>query len=141
MSPALPPIQIHEVAGVRIGPLHRLRCHCGAVVLELLLPHGIIDPRRCDCSLCRRRGAIVASVPLAGLQVLQGHDALRRYQFNTLVAEHWFCSTCGIYTHHRRRSNPQQYGYNVGCLDGVNPYALEVVIPVEDGIHHPADRK
>lgn len=30
-------------------------------MLELGFRHGIIDPRRCDCSLCRRRGAIVAS--------------------------------------------------------------------------------
>lgn len=133
-------VAVREVAGTPVGPVHMLRCHCGTVVIELQLPDGIVDPRRCDCSLCRRRGAIVASVPLAGLRVLQGEDALRLYQFNTFTAEHWFCGRCGIYTHHRRRSNPQQYGYNVGCLDGVNPYALEVAIPVEYGVHHPADR-
>lgn len=134
------PQLVSEVAGVAIGPLHQARCHCGAVVLELHLPQGLVDPRRCDCSMCRRRGAIVASVPLAGLRVIQGQDSLRLYQFNTMVAEHWFCAICGIYTHHRRRSNPQQYGYNVGCLDGVNPYALEGHIPVADGVSHPADR-
>ncbi len=131
---------VRSVAGTPIALLHRARCHCGAVVLELQLPDGIVDPRRCDCSLCRRRGAIVASVPLAGLRVMQGEQALRLYQFNTFTARHWFCGHCGIYTHHQRRSNPQQYGYNVGCLDGVNPYALELAIPVADGIHHPADR-
>ena len=132
---------IFNVAGSEITAHHLLRCHCGAVVLELALVQGIVKPRRCDCSLCRRRGAIVASVPISGLRVVHGKDVLRLYQFNTKLAEHWFCSQCGIYTHHRRRSNPGEYGYNVGCLDGVNPYALDVPIPVEDGINHPADRR
>jgi len=131
---------IVEVGGTQIGPVHAARCHCGAIVLELQLPDGIVGPRRCNCSMCRRRGAIVASVPVAGLQVVQGHSQLRLYQFNTHVARHYFCATCGIYTHHRRRSNPGEYGYNVGCLDGVDPYLLPGPIPVEDGVHHPADR-
>lgn len=130
---------IKRVGNTDILPRHLARCHCGAVVLELDLPEGIVDPRRCDCSMCRRRGAIVASVPLAGIRILQGEDALRLYQFNTMTARHHFCVHCGIYTHHQRRSNPTQYGYNVGCHDGVNPFELGAV-PTRDGIHHPADR-
>jgi hypothetical protein len=128
----------------KIGPTvirerHRATCHCGAVELELFLPDGVVSPRRCDCSICRRKGAIVASVPLAGLRVVKGADALKLYQFNTEVARHYFCSNCGIYTHHQRRANPQEYGYNVGCLEGVNPFDLG---PVEtnDGVNHPSDR-
>jgi hypothetical protein len=109
------------------------------VVLELDLPDGVVDPRRCDCSICRRKGAIVASVPLSGIRILKGHDVLKLYQFNTNTAKHYFCSNCGIYTHHQRRSNPQQYGYNVGCLEGVNPFDIGEV-PTNDGVHHPADR-
>jgi hypothetical protein len=130
---------IRNVGGTTVAPVHRASCHCGAVVLRLELPDGIVDPRRCNCSMCRRRGAIVASVPLSRLRVVQGADALRLYQFNTHTAEHHFCMHCGIYTHHRRRSNPDQYGYNVGCLDGVDPYLLGPV-PTEDGVDHPADR-
>jgi hypothetical protein len=130
---------IKSVGGAAIGRKHRASCHCGTVVLELDLPDGIVDPRRCDCSICRRKGAIVASVPLSGLTVVQGAEALTLYRFNTMTAQHYFCSHCGIYTHHQRRSNPHEYGYNVGCLEGVNPYALGPV-PTSDGIHHPADR-
>lgn len=54
---------IKRVGPTEINALHRLSCHCGAVELELSLPNGIEKPRRCDCSMCRRRGAIVASVP------------------------------------------------------------------------------
>ena len=40
---------------------------------------------------------------------------------------------------YRRRSFPDQYGYNVGCLEGVNPFLISDV-PVNDGVNHPADR-
>lgn len=131
---------IEQVGPTVIQPMHKASCHCGAVELELSLPDGIVNPRRCDCSICRRKGAIVASVPLSGIRIVKGEDVLTLYQFNTMTAKHYFCSVCGIYTHHQRRSNPEQYGYNVGCLEGVNPFDLGEV-PTNDGVNHPADRK
>jgi hypothetical protein len=131
---------IKKVEGTEITNPHRAACHCGAVVLELALPNGIENPRRCDCSICRRKGAIVASVPLSGLKVVSGQEVLHEYRFNTNTARHFFCSICGIYTHHQRRSNPEEYGYNVGCLEGVNPFKIANV-PVNDGINHPADAR
>lgn len=129
---------IKKVGTTQINALHRLSCHCGKVELELALPNGIEKPRRCDCSMCRRRGAIVASVPLNGIRIVQGEDVLKPYQFNTRTAKHFFCGECGIYTHHQRRSDPSEYGYNVGCLEGVNPYELGT-IEVMDGVNHPSD--
>jgi len=130
---------IKHVGNTQIQAKHLASCHCGAVVLELSLPNGIEKPRRCDCSICRRKGAIVGSVPLAGLKIIKGENVLKCYEFNTKTAKHYFCSVCGIYTHHQRRSNPNEYGYNLGCLEGVNPYELGDV-PVCDGVNHPADR-
>lgn len=130
---------IKQVGNTLIQPKHKASCHCGAVVLELSLPNGIENPRRCDCSICRRKGAIVGSVPLAGIKILKGEDVLKCYEFNTKTAKHYFCSHCGIYTHHQRRSNPHEYGYNIGCLEGVNPFELGNV-PTNDGVNHPADR-
>lgn len=130
---------IKQVGPTEIKAKHSASCHCGAVVLELDLPDGIVKPHRCNCSICRRKGAIVASVPLSGVKILQGEEVLKLYQFNTRTAKHYFCSNCGIYTHHQRRSNPNEYGFNVGCLEGVNPYDIENV-PTGDGINHPADR-
>ncbi|MBY7766256.1 GFA family protein [Vibrio fluvialis] len=130
---------IKQVGPTVIREKHRATCHCGAVELELSLPDGIVDPRRCDCSICRRKGAIVASVTLDAIRIVKGQEALRLYQFNTQTAKHYFCSVCGIYTHHQRRSNPHQYGYNVGCLEGVNPFNLGDVV-TNDGVNHPADR-
>lgn len=125
---------------MKINQIHKASCHCGAVKFELTLPNGLEDPRRCSCSMCRKRGTIVASVPLSGLCITQGEDMLTLYQFNTMTAKHYFCSKCGIHTHHQRRSNPHQYGFNVACLEGVNPYEL-CEVPIFDGINHPADQK
>lgn len=115
-------------------------CHCGAVVLEVALTDGFATARRCDCSFCRRRGAIVVSAPLSGVTILQGVESLALYQWGTQTAKHWFCKTCGIYTHHQRRSNPNEYGINVAILQGVNPRDLGE-IPWNDGVNHPSDRK
>ena len=130
---------VKEVDGIKINPLHLASCHCGEVVLELSLPNGLIDLRRCDCSLCSRRGAIAASVGLTDIKIIKGKDKLTVYQFNTNTAKHYFCSNCGVYTHHQRRSNPEQYGFNVACLEGINPLKLSSV-PTYDGVNHPADR-
>lgn len=103
-------------------------CHCGAVQFEIDVPDGLQNPRRCNCSLCSRKGAIMVSVPLANLRVTAGEDALRLYTWNSQTAKHYFCGTCGIYTHHQRRSNPKEYGVNVACLDGVDLNALGEIV-------------
>ncbi len=100
-------------------------CHCGAVTFEVTLEDGLQNLRRCNCSLCRRKGSIISSVPLAGLKITKGEDKLSLYQWNTKIAKHYFCSICGIYTHHQRRSNPHEFGFNVACIEGVDPFALE----------------
>ena len=131
-------INLTQVDGVAIQAEHRSNCHCGAVVMTISLPKGLMDVRRCDCSLCRRRGAIAASVSLNDITFIQGEQALSLYQFNTHTAKHYFCRHCGIYTHHQRRSNPSQYGINVACLAGINPLKIPNV-PTYDGVNHTAD--
>jgi len=103
---------------------HQATCHCGAVRLELDLPDGLQNLRRCNCSLCKRKGAVMASVPIDGLRVVAGEEVLRVYTWNSHTAKHYFCGTCGIYTHHQRRSKPTEYGFNVACLDGIDPLSL-----------------
>ena len=117
---------------------HHGQCHCGAVEFEVTLSEGLNGIRRCSCSYCRMRGAVVASAAAGGIRFIRGEDLLTRYRFNTGVAQHFFCSRCGIYTHHQRRSNPDQFGVNVACLDGVSPFDFPAV-PVYDGVNHPSD--
>lgn len=113
-------------------------CHCGTVRFHVKLTNGLHTARRCTCSFCRMRGAVAVSADLDGITILSGADALTLYEFGTRTAKHYFCSRCGIYTHHQRRSNPNQYGINVACLAGISPFDFDEV-PVIDGVQHPAD--
>lgn len=114
------------------------QCHCGAVAFSVQLSDGFNTVRRCNCSFCRMRGAVTVSAPLSGIEVIKGKDKLTEYRFNTGTAVHYFCSICGIYTFHQRRSNPDQYGVNVACIAGVSPFDFAQV-PVSEGVHHPSD--
>jgi hypothetical protein len=84
------------------------------------------------------RGAIAVSAKLADMQFVQGEDNLTLYEFNTRTAKHYFCKTCGIYTHHQRRSDPSLFGINAACIEGVSPFDFAEV-PVMDGVAHPSD--
>lgn len=118
---------------------YRLTCHCGAVELAVETDAPLASARRCDCTFCRRRGTPTLTVPLDGLRIVKGEADLRLYQWGTRTARHYFCGTCGIYTHHRRRSNPNEYGVNLGALEGVNPRDFEG-FRWADGVNHPSDR-
>jgi len=119
---------------------HKLTCHCGAVELRVKLADGLNTARRCDCSFCRRRGAIAVTASLDDVEIVKGEDKLTLYTWGTHTAKHYFCSVCGIYTHHQRRSNPNEYGVNAAAIEGVNPRDLGEV-PWSDGVNHPSDRK
>ena len=113
-------------------------CHCRAVRFRVKLAEGLHSARRCTCSYCRMRGAVAVTARVGDLEIVEGEDMLATYRFNTGVARHHFCSRCGIYTHHRRRSNPDELGINVACLEGISPFDFPEV-PVNDGIRHPSD--
>jgi hypothetical protein len=113
-------------------------CHCGAVQFTVTLTEGFASARRCTCSICRMHGAVAVTSTPDSFRVTGGAHKLATYRFNTGVAEHHFCSDCGIYTHHKRRSNPNQLGVNVACLDGVSPFDFPEVA-VHDGQRHPGD--
>jgi hypothetical protein len=84
------------------------------------------------------RGAAVVAAEIGGIQFVQGEEMLTSYRFNTGTAQHFFCSRCGIHTHLQRRSNPNLFGVNVACLDGVSPFDF-AEMPVVDGVNHPND--
>ena len=112
-------------------------CHCGAVQFTVELTDGINTASRCDCSFCAMRAAVAVTAPKDGITYTKGPETLTLYQFNTKTAKHYFCKICGIYTHHNRRSEPDEIGVNLACLEGQTPYLPE--IPVNDGQNHPSD--
>ncbi|MDA0690195.1 MAG: GFA family protein [Proteobacteria bacterium] len=99
-------------------------CHCGAVKFEIHNQTELQDLMRCNCSLCQKKGIVMATAKLDDLVITEGADKLTLYQWNTKIAKHYFCSVCGIYTHHQRRRRPDEYGVNVACIEGVDVSSL-----------------
>jgi hypothetical protein len=98
-------------------------CHCGTVKFEVRA--AIAPAIRCNCSLCRRKGILMSPLFVKGdLKILSGEDAVGTYQFNTYVAKHYFCKHCGIHPFVQTIRGPDSWRVNVGCLEGVDPYAL-----------------
>lgn len=97
-------------------------CHCGAV--QFAVKADLNNSITCNCSLCSKKNAVMVRIPGENFTLIAGQDMLGLYQWNTNIAKHYFCTTCGIYTFHRPRSAPEKYGINVACLDGVDARAL-----------------
>lgn len=81
---------------------------------------------QCDCSICRRKNALMVKVHEGRFTLLAGQEALTEYQFHSKTARHFFCSTCGIYPFHRKRVTPDYLGINVFCLEGFDPAGIPV---------------
>jgi hypothetical protein len=113
--------------GIMTIAIHKGSCHCGAVTFEVDAP---TEPAvRCNCSLCRRKGILMTPpFPEDHLRVITGRDDLTLYQFNTRVAEHYFCRHCGVATFSKTRKDPLYWRANLGCLKDVEPYALDVSV-------------
>ncbi len=121
--------------------MKKLICHCGGVEAEVSLPNGLKNFVRCNCSICKKKGiTMVNKIGLNDLKITKGEKLLKLYQYHSKTAKHYFCTVCGIYTHHKPRSNPNSYCVNAGCLEGVDPFELKDV-PIFDGINHPHDKK
>lgn len=99
-------------------------CHCGAVEFEI--DTDLTQAVRCNCSICRRKNALMHRVPPERFRLLKGKDNLTLYQWNTGTAKHYFCKTCGIYPFHQPRAAPTEYTVNVACLDSVDMSKLKI---------------
>lgn len=107
-------------------------CHCGAVRFEI--DSEFPELTTCDCSICRRRNALMVKVHESRFRLLAGAEQLRSYQFHTRTAVHHFCGVCGIYPFHRKRVTPDWYGVNVYCLEGFDPAGIPVRATVGAGM-------
>lgn len=99
-------------------------CHCGAI--RFAIDTEIIALYTCDCSLCSKKNALMTSVHESRFKLVAGEDKLTLYQWNAKIARHYFCSVCGIYPFHRKRSMPDHYGINVRALDDFDPAGMPV---------------
>jgi hypothetical protein len=104
-------------------------CHCGAVAFTFRA-QKITSGRRCNCSICIRRGAVMSAeyFPPDAFAEMKGLDALAVYQFGDKMVNHYFCKRCGIYPFHDAVGEPGFYRINLGCVSELDPLALEIVM-------------
>jgi hypothetical protein len=93
-------------------------CHCGRVRFRVTADLSRVT--YCNCSMCAKKGFLHLIVPPEQFELLGGKEALTTYRFNTGVAQHTFCSTCGIHPFYVPRSDPDKIDVNVRCLEGVD---------------------
>ncbi len=100
-------------------PLHDCfgRCHCSAVRVEIRTDFPELTT--CDCSIRRRRSALMVRVHKSALRLLAPARALAEYRFHTGMARHYVCRTCDKYPFHRKRLYPDHYAVNVHGLEGI----------------------
>jgi hypothetical protein len=98
-------------------------CHCGRVRFRVTAELSTVT--LCNCSICTKKGFLHLIVPPAAFELLSGADALTTYRFNTGIARHIFCATCGVHPFYVPRSDPDKIDVNVRCLDGVDIAALK----------------
>jgi len=111
--------------------IYRGSCHCGQVTFEVEADDHL-QVENCNCSICAKSGYLHLIVPKSKFTLLSGQDNLTTYTFNSGVAKHTFCKTCGIKPFYTPRSNPDGLDVNVRCLD---PKPDNMTITCFDGIH------
>jgi hypothetical protein len=104
-------------------------CHCGGIKFSYD-GEEITKGLRCTCSICSRKGAVMSTetIPMQNLKVEADEDNLGLYQFGNKVGKHYFCKTCGIYTHNETVRMPGQMRVNLGCIDNIDTFDMEILI-------------
>jgi hypothetical protein len=69
-------------------------CHCGDVTFKVdaELPGKAVE---CNCSICHRKGFLLAFFPATQFQLAKGEANLKSYKFGAGKIDHRFCTTCG----------------------------------------------
>lgn len=92
--------------------------HCGRIRFEI--DADLDHVRVCDCSICRKRGALIHRLPPEQFRPLTPLEDAALYQWGTHTARDYFCPTCGILPFRGPRTAEDVWGVNVRCLDGVD---------------------
>ena len=100
-------------------------CHCGAIAFEV--DGEPTEVERCNCSICTKKAYLHWIIETNRFRLLRGAEKLSVYSFNTGVAQHYFCPTCGVASFYIPRSEPDKIDVNARCLEEIDPEGLPVV--------------
>lgn len=104
-------------------------CHCGTVHFEVEANEQI-ECAECNCSICKMTGFLHLIVPKSKFRLLGGKETISTYTFNSHIAQHYFCSNCGVRPYYIPRSNPDGIDVNARCL---MPEPLQLTVVSFDG--------
>ena len=106
---------------------HEGSCHCGRIAFSL--EGDVTEAIDCNCSMCRRRGGLLAFFPREALTLSTPEGALGTYTFNKHALQHHFCPACGIAPFSEGvnpKTGAKTAAVNVRCLPDVDLSALQV---------------
>jgi hypothetical protein len=98
-------------------------CHCGRVRFRARVDLDLLS--QCNCSVCTKKGMLHLPIAPEDFELLRGKTALTAYNFGTGVAQHTFCSHCGMHAFYIPRSQPDRVTVNARCLDGIDGPSLK----------------
>ena len=104
----------------------RAACHCTAVRFEVEeLPDWVLD---CNCSICRRYGAIWAYPEPTKVKFLLGADVTETYSWADRMLAFHRCTTCGCVTHMTALDSdpPRVYGINTRMIPTLDPASVRL---------------
>ncbi len=92
-------------------------CHCGKVRFEI--DADIDHVRVCDCSICKKRGALLHRVPENDVRLFTPLKELSLYQWGSLTAHDYFCPVCGVLPFRRPgQLSAEEVAMGVEAFDG-----------------------
>lgn len=106
---------------------HSGSCHCGRIAFTV--DGEIARAMACNCSICRRRGSLLAFFPRDAFTLASKEGDYATYRFNSERIAHHFCQTCGVAPFSEAtdpKSGQPMVAVNVRCLPGVDLDALEI---------------
>ncbi len=95
---------------------HQGSCHCQQVTFKVNAPE-VPEVTVCNCSICKISNYHHLIVTQSDFELLSGEDNLTTYQFNSKIARHTFCKTCGVKPFYHPRSHPEGISVNLFCLN------------------------
>jgi hypothetical protein len=101
-------------------------CHCGNV--RFSLEDAPSEAMACNCSICRRKGYLLAFVTPDRFTLETPRDEITVYTFGHHVIRHQFCKTCGCapFGEGVGPDGKAMVAVNLRCADGVDLDALTV---------------
>jgi hypothetical protein len=98
-------------------------CHCGRVRFRARVDLDRLS--ECNCSICTKKGILHLGTAPEDFELLKGKHALTVYTFETGMAQHTFCSHCGMHAFYIPRSQPHRLSVNARCLDDIDQTTLK----------------